>query len=73
MDSDADVISSFEIANKYWDPTSKVLICLIDAALNIWFVRITRQRLVRYHGLSKYAALVRFNSYLMIVSVGMDV
>ncbi|KAK2754249.1 hypothetical protein FQN54_007128 [Arachnomyces sp. PD_36] len=64
---------NFTIANKYWDPASKVLICLIDAALNVWFVRITRQRLVRYHGLEKYAALVRFNSYLMVVSVGMDV
>lgn len=52
---------------------SKILICLVDAALNVWFVRIVRQRLVRFHGLAKYAALVRFNTYLTMVSVGMDV
>ena len=50
-----------------------MLICVVDAALNVWFVRMVRQRLVRYHGLAKYSALVRFNSYLMVISVCMDV
>lgn len=59
--------------NKYWDRTSKVLICIVDAALNIWFLHIVKQRLVRYHGLRKYEPLVRFNSRLIVVSVSMDV
>ncbi|KAL1979358.1 hypothetical protein VTN96DRAFT_6108 [Rasamsonia emersonii] len=59
--------------NKYWDRTSKVLICIVDAALNIWFLHIVKQRLVRYHGLRKYEPLVRFNSRLIVVSVSMDI
>src|SRR6266487_4561348 len=61
------------MANKYWDRTSKVLICLIDALLNLWFLHIVRHRLVRYHGLVKYTSLVRFNSYLIAISISMDV
>ncbi|PGH26762.1 hypothetical protein AJ80_01526 [Polytolypa hystricis UAMH7299] len=64
---------TYVLINKYWDPTSKVLICLVDAALNYWFLRIVRQRLVRTYGLKKYAPLVRFNARLMIISIGMDV
>ena len=45
----------------------------MDAALNLWFLHIVKQRLVRYHGLAKYKPLVRFNARLMILSVGMDV
>jgi hypothetical protein len=30
-------------------------------------------RIVKYHGLTKYAPLVRFNSRLMVLSVAMDV
>ena len=52
---------------------SKVLICLVDAGLNVWFLRIVRQRLVRYYGLKKYAPLVRFTAWLMLFSIGMDV
>ncbi|KAF5854709.1 hypothetical protein ETB97_000891, partial [Aspergillus alliaceus] len=59
-------------ANKYWDRTSKVLILLVDAALNIWFVSVVQQRLVKHHGLSKYTPLVRFNIYLIFMSIGLD-
>ncbi|KAL1966283.1 hypothetical protein VTN77DRAFT_4636 [Rasamsonia byssochlamydoides] len=70
---DPPVNQTYVLINKYWDRTSKVLICIVDAALNIWFLRIVKQRLVRYHGLKKYAPLVRFNARLMVVSVSMDV
>ncbi|OBT58624.1 hypothetical protein VE04_01790 [Pseudogymnoascus sp. 24MN13] len=59
--------------NKYWDPTSKSLICVIDAALNYYFIRSVKERLVKYHGLVKYAPLVSFNARLLVVSVSMDV
>jgi hypothetical protein len=50
-----------------------VIILLIDAALNLYFIRSVKQRLVKYHGLKKYAALVTFNARLMVVSILMDV
>jgi hypothetical protein len=59
--------------NKYWDRTSKVLICLVDAGLNYYFLRTVKVRLVRHYGLIKYQPLVSFNAKLMVVSVAMDV
>ena len=59
--------------NKYWDPTSKSLICVIDAALNYYFIRSVKHRLVKYHGLVKYKPLVTFNTRLLVVSIAMDV
>lgn len=50
-----------------------MIILLVDAALNIYFIRSVKQRLVKYHGLKKYAALVTFNARLMVVSILMDV
>ncbi|KAK7932051.1 hypothetical protein PG985_002763 [Apiospora marii] len=64
---------AFIEANKYWDKISKFLICFMDAGLNWYFLRIVKQRLVKYYGLKKYAPLVAFNAKLMILSVGMDV
>lgn len=61
------------IINKYWDRTSKFLIMFVDAGLNYFFLRTVKQRLVKYHGLTKYAPLVRFNARLMVLSVSMDV
>ncbi|KFY30663.1 hypothetical protein V493_01763 [Pseudogymnoascus sp. VKM F-4281 (FW-2241)] len=64
---------TFGKINKYWDPTSKSLICLIDAALNYYFIRSVKERLVKYHGLANYAPLATFNTRLLVVSVSMDV
>lgn len=64
---------SFGMINKYWDPTSKCLICIIDAALNYYFIRSVKQRLVKYHGLVKYTPLVTFNTRLLVISIAMDV
>ena len=61
------------VINKYWDRTSKFLIMFVDAGLNYFFLRTVKQRLVTYHGLTKYAPLVNFNARLMVLSVAMDV
>lgn len=59
--------------NKYWDRISKVLILLVDAGLNWYFLRIVKVRLVSQHGLAKYKPLVGFNAKLMVLSICMDV
>ncbi|KAK8093166.1 uncharacterized protein PG998_014567 [Apiospora kogelbergensis] len=64
---------AFVEANKYWDKISKFLICFIDVGLNWYFLRIVKQRLVKYYGLKKYAPLAAFNAKLMVLSVGMDI
>ncbi|KAK2810668.1 hypothetical protein FQN50_002708 [Emmonsiellopsis sp. PD_5] len=70
---DPPVSQTYVIVNQYWDRLSKVLICLVDAALNFWFIYIVRQRLVRHHGLAKYAPIVHFNTGLLVLSICMDV
>lgn len=52
---------------------SKIIICLVDASLNWYFLYTVRKRLVKYHGLKKYASLVRFNFRLMAISISLDV
>lgn len=59
--------------NKYWDRISKVLILIVDAGLNWFFIRTVKTRLLQQHGLAKYKPLVGFNSMLMILSIVMDV
>ncbi|THY09763.1 hypothetical protein D6C89_04056 [Aureobasidium pullulans] len=59
--------------NRYWDRLSKVLIMLVDAFLNWYFVYVVRARLVKYHGLRKYKPLVAYYTRLGLVSVAMDV
>ncbi|EEU41714.1 uncharacterized protein NECHADRAFT_87702 [Fusarium vanettenii 77-13-4] len=58
--------------NAYWDRVSKVLILLVDAGLNWYFLRTVKKRLLRQHQLKKYEPLVGFNAKLMIVSIAMD-
>lgn len=67
------VSNTYVEINKYWDRTSKVIICLIDAGLNYYFLRIVKQRLLDQYGLMKYAPLVTFNARLMFISVALDV
>jgi hypothetical protein len=67
------VNQTFVNINNIWDKIEKVLILLVDAGLNWYFLRTVKNRLVGQHGLTKYAPLVGFNTKLMIVSIGMDV
>ncbi|KAK2017158.1 hypothetical protein LZ32DRAFT_644583 [Colletotrichum eremochloae] len=63
---------TFVIINRYWDRTSKILILLVDAGLNWYFLRVVKTRLLNQHGLVKYKPLVGFNAKLMIISISMD-
>lgn len=65
--------NSYVKINEVWDRISKILILLVDAGLNYYFLRTVKRRLVLRHGLTKYAPLVSFNAKLMVVSILMDV
>ncbi|KAJ7447668.1 hypothetical protein FB451DRAFT_1290105 [Mycena latifolia] len=58
--------------NIWWDRVEKTLYLLTDAALNYYFIRTVKHRLVQ-HGLKKYDALVRYNIRIVGVSLAMDV
>ncbi|KID66393.1 hypothetical protein MAN_04674, partial [Metarhizium hybridum] len=59
--------------NRVWDRISKILILLVDAGLNYYFLRTVKRRLILQHALTKYTPLVSFNAKLMVLSVCMDV
>ncbi|KAH0290606.1 hypothetical protein M436DRAFT_41332 [Aureobasidium namibiae CBS 147.97] len=58
--------------NKYWDRASKILIMLVDAFLNAYFIYVVKARLVQQHGLRKYKPLVAYYTRLGVISVCMD-
>lgn len=58
--------------NNGWDRTEKVLYLVLDAFLNYYFIRVVKQNLID-HGLEKYNTLVRFNQYMIVISLLMDV
>ncbi|KAH7119261.1 hypothetical protein EDB81DRAFT_873099 [Dactylonectria macrodidyma] len=58
--------------NEVWDRCEKVIYLLVDACLNFLFIRIVRSNLVEL-GLSKYDNLVRFNMFIIVFSLSMDV
>ncbi|KAM0267345.1 hypothetical protein ACHAQH_010113, partial [Verticillium albo-atrum] len=58
--------------NEIWDRCEKVIYLIVDAALNFYFIRIVQQNLVQL-GLRKYTSLVRFNMFIIVFSLSMDV
>ena len=58
--------------NNVWDRCQKSLLCIIDAALNIYFVYLVRSRLIA-NGLTKYVRLFKFNLVMIVISVSLDV
>ncbi|CBY02093.1 hypothetical protein IAQ61_006681 [Plenodomus lingam] len=58
--------------NTYWDRVEKVIYLFVDAALNVYFIRVVKGNLVK-NGLHKYDRLVRFNQRMIVVSILMDV
>jgi hypothetical protein len=64
---------TFVRINEVWDKITKVLILLVDAGLNWYFLKTVNIRLVRQHGLTKYKPLIGFNAKLMVLSIAMDV
>lgn len=59
--------------NIWWDRVEKCLYLLVDAALNWYFIRTVKNRLVIHGGLKKYQRLVRFNTWIVWISLSMDV
>ncbi|CAE6419759.1 unnamed protein product [Rhizoctonia solani] len=66
------ISETFIRVNLYWDHTEKILYLFTDAALNVMFIRLIRQRLVS-RGLTKYDKLVAMNTRMIFVSLSMDV
>jgi hypothetical protein len=58
--------------NEWWDRCEKVLYLIVDAFLNLYFVRIIQVNLVT-RGMTKYRSLVKFNMLIIGFSLGMDV
>ncbi|KAF9023268.1 hypothetical protein BDZ89DRAFT_1070011 [Hymenopellis radicata] len=58
--------------NHWWDRFEKTIYLLLDLSLNILFIRVVKTRLVDY-GLKKYDKVMKFNEYIIFVSIGMDI
>ncbi|CAE7182913.1 unnamed protein product [Rhizoctonia solani] len=82
------ISETFIRVNLYWDHTEKILYLFTDAALNIMFIRLIRQRLVSKGvcgfvcfapttidsgKLKKYDKLVTLNSRMIFISLSMDI
>ncbi|PBP27242.1 hypothetical protein BUE80_DR001586 [Diplocarpon rosae] len=63
--------NGFMQINEVWDRCEKGLYLLVDAALNYYFIRIVKKSLV-HQGLAKYDRLVRFNQWIVCLSLSMD-
>ncbi|KAH7112001.1 hypothetical protein EDB81DRAFT_873667 [Dactylonectria macrodidyma] len=66
------ISEKYILINEVWDRCEKVIYLLVDACLNFLFIRIVRSNLVEL-GLSKYDNLVRFNMFIIVFSLSMDV
>ncbi|KAK8055636.1 hypothetical protein PG993_000863 [Apiospora rasikravindrae] len=71
--SDENLLGWFVEINKVYDRITKVLILILDAGLNGWFVHVVKQRLVKQHRLVKYKPLISFTNKMMFISILMDV
>ncbi|KAK7047806.1 hypothetical protein VNI00_006134 [Paramarasmius palmivorus] len=58
--------------NHWWDRFEKSVYLCLDLSLNITFIVLVKKRLVDY-GLKKYYPVMRFNEYIIFVSIGMDI
>ncbi|KAH7091567.1 hypothetical protein FB567DRAFT_436690 [Paraphoma chrysanthemicola] len=58
--------------NEIWDRVEKAVYLIIDAALNVFFIRTVKENLIS-NGLQKYNRLVKFNQAMIAISLLMDV
>jgi hypothetical protein len=65
------VNETYEKLNVVWDRIEKVVILLVDAGLNYYFIRVVKKQLIK-PGLVKYSPLVKFNNYMILLSLAMD-
>ncbi|KAG9847631.1 hypothetical protein KCU98_g5864, partial [Aureobasidium melanogenum] len=66
-----EVNKTYEKINVVWDRIEKVIILLVDAGLNYYFIIVVQKQLVK-PGLTKYKPLVKFNLYMILISLAMD-
>ncbi|CAD0106007.1 unnamed protein product [Aureobasidium uvarum] len=65
------VNETYEKLNVVWDRIEKVIILIVDAGLNYYFIRVVKKQLIK-PGLTKYKPLVKFNNYMILLSLAMD-
>lgn len=58
--------------NSVWDRVEKGLLALLDLGLNLKFIYLVHNELIK-HGLTKYRDLYRFNISMIFVSLSLDV
>lgn len=58
--------------NHWYDRFEKSVYLLLDLFLNLLFIHKVKTRLIQ-HGLKKYDKVMRFNQYIIVISIGMDV
>ncbi|KAK3989317.1 hypothetical protein QBC44DRAFT_241571 [Cladorrhinum sp. PSN332] len=58
--------------NRIWDRVEKALFLIIDASLNVYFMRLVRTKLIA-NGLTKYKLVYKFNIAMVCISIGLDV
>lgn len=58
--------------NQIWDRVEKVIFCLVDGGLNLYFVYLVRTMLIEY-GLTKYKIIFRWNLAMIFLSLSLDV
>jgi len=58
--------------NSIWDRAEKIIYLVIDACLNGYFLYLVHSKLVSA-GLTKYRPLFRFNAFIVVISLSMDI
>ncbi|KAK5046678.1 hypothetical protein LTR84_007439 [Exophiala bonariae] len=58
--------------NKVWDRCEKAIYLLVDGLLNAYFLYLVKNKLMA-RGMAKYRPLFRFNAFIVLVSLSMDV
>lgn len=58
--------------NAVWDRFEKVLFLVIDGGLNYYFMWLIKSKLVA-NGLTKYRLVYRFNLFMVVISLSLDV
>ncbi|KAJ8083179.1 hypothetical protein PM082_009048 [Marasmius tenuissimus] len=58
--------------NHWWDKFEKGIYLCLDLVLNIMFIVMVKKRLIN-HRLTKYTRVMKFNEYIIFVSIGMDI
>jgi len=58
--------------NFIWDRVGKVIFAIVDVALNVYFIRLVRSKLIA-NGFTKYNRLFYFNVGMICISLALDV